>query len=60
MEITNLIQLLNSMFGTTVSPESGTVYYLYLIFGFILIVIFIKLVLTLVYSMFGIKKWKEI
>ena len=56
MEITNLLQLLNSMFGTTVTPESGTVYYLYLIFGFILIVIFIKLVLTLVYSMFGIKK----
>ena len=56
MEITNLLQLLNSMFGTSVTQESGTVFYLYLIFGFILVVIFIKLVLTLVYSMFGIKK----
>ena len=56
MEITNLIQLLNNMFGTNVTSDSGTVYYLYLIFGFILVVIFIKLVLTLVYSMFGIKK----
>lgn len=56
MEITNLFQLLNSMFGTSVTADSGTAYYLYLIFGFILVVIFIKLVLHLIYSMFGINK----
>ena len=56
METVNLFDLLNNMFGTSVSSSDGVIYYLYLIFGFILFLIFIKLILTLFYSMFGINK----
>ena len=54
--INGLLDLLNSIFGTNVTSDSGTAYYLFLIFGFILFLYFIKLLLTLIYSMFGINR----
>ena len=56
MEINGLLDLLNSIFGTSITADSGTAYYLYLIFGFILFLYFIKLLLSLIYSMFGINR----
>lgn len=56
MDYTSLLDLLNDIFGTSVTQSDGFIYIIYLVFGFILFLFLIKLVLTLILSLFGINR----